>query len=111
MPTQQLCISCHSQHAAAFAGERSLQQHPPSAVGACTNCHSPHQSLRQYMLLKADNLELCGGCHNPATMTPVHTVDPARDCIDCHNAHVGVTSQLLKSDAKELALLYGGGSD
>ena len=111
MPTQQLCISCHTQHAATFAGEHDLQQHFPSAIGACTNCHNPHQSLRRYMLLKADNLELCGGCHNPVTLSPVHAEDPERDCIDCHNAHVGVTSQMLKSDARELALLYGGGSE
>jgi predicted CXXCH cytochrome family protein len=59
------------------------------------------------MLLKADNAELCGGCHNPATLTAVHQTNPGQDCVECHNAHVGVTSKLLNSDGAELALLYG----
>ncbi len=111
MPPQQLCITCHTQHGATFARDRGLQQHLPVAAGLCTGCHDPHQSLRQYMLLGADNLELCSGCHNPVTLSPVHTEKPKQDCIDCHNAHVGVTSKLLGSDARELTLLYGGGND
>jgi predicted CXXCH cytochrome family protein len=61
------------------------------------------------MLLRTDNRELCGDCHNPATLTQIHAVNAEQDCIGCHNAHVGVTSKLLRSDAQELTLLYGGG--
>lgn len=111
LPTPQLCISCHTQHGVAFARDSGLQQHLPAAAGACTACHSPHQSLRRYMLLRTDNRELCGSCHNPMTLTQVHAVNPEQDCIGCHNAHVGVTSKLLRSDAQELTLLYGGGLD
>jgi predicted CXXCH cytochrome family protein len=107
MPPQQLCITCHSQHGDTFAHDRELQQHSPVAVGECTGCHNPHQSLRQYMLHGADNRELCGGCHEPSTLSPLHAEIPAQDCIDCHNAHVGITSKLLRSDAGELTLLYG----
>ena len=108
MPPSELCVSCHAQHGVEFARDSDLKQHLPAAAGACTACHSPHQSLRRYMLLRTDNRELCGGCHNPATLTQIHAVDPEQDCIDCHNAHVGVTSKLLRSDAQELTLLYGG---
>lgn len=111
MPKQRLCVTCHSQHGPAFARERNLQQHPPAALGACTTCHNPHQSLRQYMLLEADNRELCGGCHDRTGLSPVHAEDPQRDCIGCHNAHVGVTSKMLRSDAREMALLYDGDID
>ena len=109
LPLSQLCVTCHTQHGVAFARDSDLQQHLPAATGACTACHSPHQSLRRYMLLWTDNRELCGGCHNPMTLTQVHAVNPEQDCIGCHNAHVGVTSKLLRSDAQELTLLYGGG--
>jgi predicted CXXCH cytochrome family protein len=109
-PPRQLCINCHSQHGAASVRDLGLQQHLPAAAGMCTGCHNPHQSLRQYMLLGADNHELCSGCHNPETLSPVHTENPGQDCIVCHNAHVGVTSKLLSSDAKDLMLLYGGGN-
>ena len=111
MPKQQLCISCHSQHGAEFARTRGLHQHPPAATGDCTGCHSPHQSLRQYMLLRTNNYELCGGCHGPETLTPVHVENSQQDCINCHNAHVGTTSKLLRADTQELKLLYGGGNE
>jgi predicted CXXCH cytochrome family protein len=107
MPPERLCVSCHTQHGTDFALNHDLQQHGPSATGACTGCHSPHQSLRRYMLLRADNRELCGGCHEAAELTPVHANDPAQDCISCHNAHVGTKSNLLRSDDQELRLLYG----
>jgi len=111
MPTQELCVSCHTQHGAEFARDRGLQQHLPVAAGLCTGCHNPHQSLRQYMLLMADNIALCSGCHDPTALSAVHAESPQRDCIECHNAHVGMTRKLLGSDAGELALLYGGGND
>ena len=111
LPKQKLCINCHSQHGAANLADRGLKQHLPAAAGMCTGCHNPHQSLRRYMLLKADNAELCGGCHNPATLTTVHLANPEQDCVECHNAHVGVTSKLLNSDGAELPLLYGDRND
>jgi predicted CXXCH cytochrome family protein len=111
MPPKKLCVSCHTQHGSAFARDHDLEQHRPSATGKCTGCHSPHQSLRRYMLLRADNRELCGSCHDLATLTPVHSEDSKQDCISCHNAHVGSKSNLLRSDAQELKLLYGRGID
>ncbi len=109
-PPEQLCVSCHSQHDASSVRDLGLQQHPPAAAGMCTGCHSPHQSLRRYMLLGANNHELCSGCHEPETLSPVHAENPGQDCIACHNAHVGVTSKLLSSDARDLTLLYGVGN-
>jgi predicted CXXCH cytochrome family protein len=111
MPKQQLCASCHSQHSTGFAQGRGLIQHAPSADGLCTGCHSPHQSLRRYMLLKADNIELCSGCHSPDALTAVHTANSQQDCVECHNAHVGKSNHLLRSEAEEFALLYGDSDD
>lgn len=108
LPPSQLCVSCHTQHGADFARGSGLKQHLPAAAGACTTCHNPHQSLRRFMLLKADNRELCGGCHSSTTLTQIHDANAEQDCISCHNAHVGVTSKQLRSDAEELSLLYGG---
>jgi predicted CXXCH cytochrome family protein len=107
MPKQQLCTSCHSQHGSDFARAKGLRQHPPSADGLCTGCHSPHQSLRRYMLLKADNVELCSDCHSSDTLTATHTVNPQQDCVECHNPHAGRSDHLLRSEAEEISLLYG----
>jgi len=111
LPPQQICATCHKQHGAEFVQGLGLKHHLPAANGQCTGCHSPHQSLRRYMLRKSDNHELCSSCHKPASLSPIHMDHPERDCIDCHNAHVGVTSNLLRSDANELGLLYDGGND
>jgi predicted CXXCH cytochrome family protein len=111
IPPQQLCVSCHVQHGDAYARGRGLQQHAPAAAGECTGCHNPHQALRRYMLLGADNRELCAGCHEPTSLSTVHATDPTQDCIECHNAHAGVTGKLLRSDAPELSLLYDGRED
>jgi predicted CXXCH cytochrome family protein len=111
MQPNELCGSCHTQHGAKYVRNRGLQQHRPAAAGRCLKCHHPHQSLRQYMLLGADNQELCSRCHELTALSQVHAEVPGQDCIACHNAHAGVTSKLLKSDAEELTLLYGGASD
>ena len=103
IPKEQLCIGCHSSHSAAFASEHSLFIHEPSGNGACTTCHHPHQARRRFMLLNSDNRELCAGCHEPAGM---HATDPQADCLDCHNAHMGTTTSLLRDEDDELALLY-----
>lgn len=107
MPPKKICVSCHTQHGRAFARERKLEQHRPVAAGQCTRCHNPHQSLRRYMLLGTDNRELCGNCHDPATLTPIHSENPQQDCISCHNAHVSTKGNLLRSDAQELPIFYG----
>ncbi len=111
MPAKELCITCHTQHGRAFARDHDLEQHRPVATGNCTGCHNPHQSLRRYMLLRADNRELCSSCHDPTILTPVHSEESEQDCLSCHNAHVSTKSNLLRSDARELKLLYGRGID
>ncbi|MCK5481112.1 MAG: hypothetical protein KAJ06_08195, partial [Gammaproteobacteria bacterium] len=64
---------------------------------------SPHQSKRQYTLLKENNVELCTQCHalNDLQLTAEHKQDPAADCIACHNPHVGKSPSLLKAEYDE----------
>lgn len=102
-PQEELCVTCHSEKKPEVAKANGLLQHAPVTKGRCTSCHSPHKSKRQYMLLKADNVELCTQCHsnNDLQMTVEHKQDPAADCIACHNPHVGKSQFLLKAEYDE----------
>jgi predicted CXXCH cytochrome family protein len=102
-PLEELCITCHSEKSPAAAKTNGLWQHEPASKGRCTLCHSPHKSERQYMLHKANNVELCTQCHAPKDLqlTVEHNEDPAADCISCHNPHVGVSSSLLRAEYDE----------
>lgn len=100
---ETLCISCHSEKSQAAADARGLWLHGPVASGWCTQCHSPHKSPRQYLLLKP-NIELCTQCHTTADLqiTLEHQQNPAVDCVSCHNPHMGLSAMLLKTEYDEL---------
>ena len=102
-PQEELCVSCHSEKSREMAEANGLWQHEPDTKGWCTACHSPHKSKRQYMLLKANNVELCTQCHsiNDLQLTAEHKQDPAADCITCHNPHVGKSPFMLKAEYDE----------
>jgi len=100
---EELCVTCHSEKNPELTRANGLRQHGPGTTGWCTSCHSPHKSKRQYMLLKANNVELCTQCHsiNDLQLTAQHKQDPAADCIACHNPHVGKSPFLLKAEYDE----------
>lgn len=105
-PLEELCVTCHSEKSAEAAGSMDLAQHKPVADGWCTACHSPHKALRQYMLLKNNNVELCIQCHKPDELQASieHRKDPEADCISCHNPHVGKSPLLLKAEYDEWSI-------
>lgn len=104
--SSRLCTTCHGQHDRAAVRARRLNHHRPAATGRCMACHDPHQSLRQYMLRGADDIELCGQCHELPIPDPTHMDAQDQDCTSCHNAHVSAEPALLKSERSELRLLY-----
>lgn len=108
-PLETLCVGCHTEKAAAEVAAQGLWQHGPVANGWCTSCHNPHKTRRQYMLLQANNAEMCGQCHSPQALqhTPQHTADPTAECTDCHNPHAGRNRLLLRTEYDE-RLRFGG---
>ena len=103
VPLEELCVTCHSEKSNEAAVANNLWQHGPVANGWCTMCHSPHRAARQYMLLKDNNVDLCTQCHtkDDLQITPEHTKNPAENCIDCHNPHLGRNAYLLKAEYDE----------
>ena len=90
------CLSCH---------DKVLNQHQWThgavAGGACLWCHSPHESARKWLLRSPDR-KLCMQCHSATMMNgstvPAH-VDPKSGCIECHFAHGGQNSLMLRPGA------------
>lgn len=108
-PIPELCITCHSDKSGKHARELGLMVHQPVAAGMCVNCHHPHGAPRQYMLLGENSIALCMACHaankkGKVPVTAVHAQNPDKDCLECHNPHVGKTTRLLRADFDEWQL-------
>lgn len=108
-PSETLCVGCHSEMAAARVAAEGLWQHGPVASGWCVTCHNPHKTKRQYMLVRENNVAMCGQCHLPDALqaTAQHSVDASADCIGCHNPHAGRSRLLLRAEYDERRR-YGG---
>ncbi len=100
-PLKELCIECHINKSRESGPGEALWFHGPVANGECTFCHSPHQSRFQYVLLKATSIELCTQCHTSEYLIETEEHKSGKECISCHNAHMGKDRFLLKKDFNE----------
>lgn len=78
----KLCFVCHEVAPRKWA-------HAPAVAGACTLCHTAHKSLHPSLLLRADQKEICGQCHEGETFPSAarHAEFGVRICSDCHDPH------------------------
>lgn len=103
-PPEKLCVICHVNKSDTFARSLNLTAHEPAATGMCVKCHDPHKAARPYMLLGKNSVELCTvACHGNDGFQErgTHKKTQGKDCLECHNPHVGKTAQLLRSDFDE----------
>lgn len=100
-PTRELCLECHTLKSAQRAYEEGLWLHGPVAEGSCTMCHSPHESLNPYML-RVKPEEICIGCHSEGYIFNTEVHRGSRDCLSCHNPHLGEDMFLLEQDYNEV---------
>ncbi|MFC1523472.1 cytochrome c3 family protein [Thermodesulfobacteriota bacterium] len=112
---EKLCLSCHIDLGDEIA--ESQFKHGPVQTGDCTACHKTHGSeytkllsrffpMNFYSEYKADNYDLCFGCHNKdiakkkftSTLTNFRdgkynlhffhvNMKKGRTCTSCHDAH------------------------
>jgi predicted CXXCH cytochrome family protein len=96
------CDDCHDFAARAKAVKVA---HAPVKAGRCFECHTPHASPREHLLLKAQP-ELCYGCHEKAraafAQPHVHTAVRRGQCAGCHAIHGGKEKKLLARTGAEL---------
>ena len=79
-------------------------KHEPAAAGACTACHSPHQTALEGLLL-AKGPDLFLGCHRAlkSAMDGGEVHSPAAgDCLLCHQPHASAENRLMVRPAREL---------
>ena len=101
LPKEELCIDCHAAKSTDSAVARNLWLHGPVSTGMCTACHHHHRSIRPFML-KAEPVTLCTQCHIGGSIIETEDHLSGKDCLFCHNAHLGKTRFLLRNDFLEI---------
>lgn len=101
-PATSLCFACHDA-AAGFSGQH---KHGPSASGACTTCHDPHDADHAALLRKPAQ-KLCLDCHADFSQSMqeaefIHTAIRELDCGSCHLPHSSEQPKMLKSKSIDL---------
>ena len=91
-PLPGLCYQCHDD-----MNETYGFLHGPVGSGNCTQCHSPHLSKLEKLLLRSGQ-ELCLYCHNSARVfkNEKHKDIGDANCTKCHNPHGGENRAILK---------------
>jgi predicted CXXCH cytochrome family protein len=88
----ELCYSCHKDFAA-----QGTFVHGPINGGYCNECHVPHNSKFEKLLLN-DGQDLCFKCHSKEDVlsNEKHSKIDSTKCWKCHNPHVEKNKYMLK---------------
>ena len=100
----ELCVVCH-EDTAELAADAAVP-HAAMDVAECTDCHNPHASPRQRLLL-GDPGEECTVCHDEQAAGPgemAHGVIDLVGCQACHEPHGGSKAKMLRETGSELCL-------
>ena len=90
----QTCFSCHPAQRAEFA----KRSHMPLLEGkiACVDCHNPHGSATDPLLIGDDVNQLCTSCHAEKRGPFLWEHSPVREsCLNCHKPHGSNHEKLL----------------
>jgi predicted CXXCH cytochrome family protein len=104
-----LCFMCHDMQTAIDTAK--VKHKVVNDAKGCLNCHSPHTSDNEKLLIK-NGKDLCLGCHNRSIKTEdrrivnigqflkkgnmVHGAIELDGCTVCHNPHASEQISLLK---------------
>jgi DmsE family decaheme c-type cytochrome len=100
---RDMCLKCHQTQAAEF----SLPSHHPVMEHkvTCTDCHNPHGTANEGLLIEDTVKETCTRCHGekegPYTFEHADVND---ECTTCHNPHGSVNNNMLKVSEPFLCL-------
>lgn len=94
MELPNLCYECHEK-----IDRKHSILHGPVSSGSCTQCHSPHKSMNDHLLLKIGN-DLCLNCHeNKYDLEEnIHNVLSSEDCTQCHEPHGANNKYFIKEN-------------
>lgn len=90
-----VCSGCHTDKRAQALRPSS---HPLSeGIMSCTNCHNPHGSPAQTMLVENTVNETCYQCHTEKRGPFLWEHQPVReDCTNCHEPHGSTQTAMLR---------------
>ena len=92
---QQVCFTCHKDIRAAV----KKASHMPISQGKvdCSDCHNPHGSFGETLLVENTVNETCYKCHGEKRGPFLWEHLPVReDCTNCHDPHGSTQASLLK---------------
>ena len=91
----EVCYKCHEKERADFFKNHT---HPVRAgLMTCTDCHKPHGSSAEHLLIKPTVNQTCYTCHAEKRGPFLWEHAPvAEDCTLCHTPHGSVYTALLK---------------
>jgi len=94
----EVCFSCHKEQRAQI---NRPSRHPiREGKVACSDCHNPHGSAGEKMLVRDGVNDTCYTCHMEKRGPFVRTHAPVQEnCAICHNPHGTTNDNLLKMRA------------
>jgi DmsE family decaheme c-type cytochrome len=93
-----VCFACHKEQRAQI---RRPSRHPTlEGKVVCSDCHNPHGTAGEKMLVRDSVNETCYTCHMEKRGPFVRTHQPVQEnCAICHNPHGSVNDNLLRTRA------------
>jgi DmsE family decaheme c-type cytochrome len=91
----EVCYACHKEQR---AQTHRISSHPlASGQMGCSDCHNPHGSTAQHLLVMRSVNETCYTCHAEKRGPFLWEHGPViEDCTNCHTPHGSVNTPLLK---------------
>jgi DmsE family decaheme c-type cytochrome len=91
----EVCFACHKE---VRAQVNRPSRHPiREAKVTCSDCHNPHGTAGEKMLVRDSVNDTCYSCHMEKRGPFVRTHAPVQEnCAICHNPHGTVNDNLLK---------------
>lgn len=91
----EVCFTCHKEQRAMI---NRPSHHPiPEGKMGCTDCHNPHGSAGEKLMIRDSVNDTCYTCHMEKRGPFVHSHEPvSEDCTICHNPHGTVVESMLK---------------
>lgn len=99
----EVCFGCHKEQRSAI---NKPSHHPiPEGKMTCSDCHNPHGTLGEKLLVKDTVNDTCYTCHAEKRGPVLWTHAPVEeDCSNCHNPHGTTAEWMLKTRVPFLCL-------
>lgn len=95
MELPNLCYQCHDDFS-----KSNAYLHGPVGSGNCTQCHNPHKSKLERLLVR-NGQDLCLKCHikDKVIENRVHEDIASKSCMECHDPHGGENKLFLQKNS------------